>query len=135
MKRISLTSWIFISMVLGVAIGAIFPDIGKADWMAAIANVFLRLIKSIIAPLIFGTLVAGIAGTGSVKTMGRIGLKAIIPKNEGRWKCRVEFPTLAHRVTLMILRGAIFRRSINGRNCFSTDLTFSIPNISMSRSS
>lgn len=78
MKRISLTAWIFISMVLGVAIGAIYPDIGKADWMAAIANVFLRLIKSIIAPLIFGTLVAGIAGTGSVKTMGRIGLKAII---------------------------------------------------------
>jgi len=65
-------------MVLGAALGAFFPDIGKADWMMALANVFLRLIKSIIAPLIFGTLVAGIAGTGSVKTMGRIGLKAII---------------------------------------------------------
>jgi proton glutamate symport protein len=65
-------------MVAGVALGATLPEIGKADWMAAIANVFLRLIKSIIAPLIFGTLVAGIAGTGSVKAMGRIGLKAII---------------------------------------------------------
>jgi len=65
-------------MVLGVALGAMYPDIGKADWMAALANVFLRLIKSIIAPLIFGTLVYGIAGTGSVKTMGRIGLKAIL---------------------------------------------------------
>jgi proton glutamate symport protein len=65
-------------MVLGVALGATFPEIGKADWMGAISNVFLRLIKSIIAPLIFGTLVYGIAGTGSVKTMGRIGLKAII---------------------------------------------------------
>jgi len=78
MRRISLTGWIFIAMVAGVALGATMPEIGKADWMAAIANVFLRLIKSIIAPLIFGTLVAGIAGTGSVKAMGRIGLKAII---------------------------------------------------------
>src|ERR1700758_372078 len=78
MKRLSLTAWIFIAMVVGVGIGAMYPDVGKADWMAAIANVFLRLIKSIIAPLIFGTLVYGIAGTGSVKTMGRIGLKAII---------------------------------------------------------
>ena len=65
-------------MVLGVAVGAMYPDVGKADWMGAISNVFLRLIKSIIAPLIFATLVYGIAGTGSVKTMGRIGLKAII---------------------------------------------------------
>src|SRR5215471_11321590 len=77
MKRLSITAWIFIAMAAGVALGAIAPDVGKADWVAALANVFLRLIKSIIAPLIFGTLVYGIAGTGSVKTMGRIGLKAI----------------------------------------------------------
>lgn len=78
MRRLSLTAWIFIAMVAGVAIGTAFPNIGKAEWMSAMANVFLRLIKSIIAPLIFGTLVYGIAGTGSVKTMGRIGLKAIV---------------------------------------------------------
>jgi proton glutamate symport protein len=78
MKRMSLTVWIFIAMAVGVAIGAVAPDVGKADWMGAIANVFLRLIKSIIAPLIFGTLVYGIAGTGSVRAMGRIGLKAIL---------------------------------------------------------
>jgi proton glutamate symport protein len=65
-------------MAVGVAVGVYFPGIGKAPEMQAVANVFLRLIKSIIAPLIFGTLVYGIAGTGSVKTMGRIGLKAII---------------------------------------------------------
>ena len=65
-------------MAAGVALGALAPGVAKADWVAALANVFLRLIKSIIAPLIFGTLVYGIAGTGSVKTMGRIGLKAII---------------------------------------------------------
>jgi proton glutamate symport protein len=77
-KRPSLTAWIFIAMVAGVAIGAVFPNVGKADWMGALANVFLRLIKSIIAPLLFATLVYGIAGTGSVRTMGRIGLKAIV---------------------------------------------------------
>jgi Na+/H+-dicarboxylate symporter len=78
MRRPSLTAWIFIAMVLGVALGAVYPDVAKAEWISALANVFLRLIKSIIAPLIFGTLVYGIAGTGSVKTMGRIGFKAIV---------------------------------------------------------
>lgn len=76
-KRISLTSWIFIGMAAGVALGIVYPGAMRAPAVLAIANVFLRLIKSIIAPLIFGTLVAGIAGTGSVKAMGRIGLKAI----------------------------------------------------------
>ncbi len=77
-RRLSLTAWIFIAMLLGVVIGAAFPNVGKAEWMTSLATVFLRLIKSIIAPLIFGTLVYGIAGTGSVKTMGRIGIKAIL---------------------------------------------------------
>src|SRR5712664_4062041 len=78
MKRPSLTVWIFIGMAVGVAVGVYFPGIGKAPEMQAVANVFLRLIKVIIAPLLFGTLVYGIAGTGSVKTMGRIGGKAIL---------------------------------------------------------
>lgn len=78
MKRLSLTAWIFIAMVLGVAFGLLCPDAAKADWVAALANVFLRLISSIVAPLIFGMLVAGIASTGSIKTMGRIGVKAMV---------------------------------------------------------
>jgi Na+/H+-dicarboxylate symporter len=77
-KRLSLTSWIFIGMAAGVALGIALPNAMKAPAVLAIANVFLRLIKSIIAPLIFGTLVAGIAGTGSVKVMGRIGIKALV---------------------------------------------------------
>src|SRR5580658_8609558 len=77
-RKLSLTAWIFIAMLIGVVVGAAFPNVGKAEWMTSLATVFLRLIKSIIAPLIFDTLVYGIAGTGSVKTMGRIGIKAIV---------------------------------------------------------
>jgi Na+/H+-dicarboxylate symporter len=76
MKRLSLTAWIFIGMAAGIALGAFAPDVARAT--APVSNIFLRLIKSIIAPLLFGTLVYGIAGAGSVKAMGRIGLKAII---------------------------------------------------------
>ncbi len=76
LKKISLTQWIFIAMALGIAIGHFFPEVGKN--LTPLSNVFLRLIKSIIAPLLFATLVGGIAGSGSAKTMGRIGLKAII---------------------------------------------------------
>lgn len=75
-KRISLTTWIFIAMTGGIAIGHFFPGVGKD--LAFLGNIFLRLIKSIIAPLLFATLVVGIAGSGSAKAMGRIGLKAII---------------------------------------------------------
>jgi proton glutamate symport protein len=75
-KRISLTSWIIAGLVGGIAFGALFP--GPAKGSAILGTIFLRLIKSIIAPLLFGTLVSGIAGAGSVKTMGRIGGKAIL---------------------------------------------------------
>lgn len=76
MRRLSLTAWIFIGMGAGIAIGLLWPGVGVQ--MKIFANIFLRLIKSIVAPLLFGTLVYGIAGTGDVKAMGRIGLKAIV---------------------------------------------------------
>jgi proton glutamate symport protein len=76
MKRISLTAWIFIGMAAGVALGILAPGFAKQLGLAS--TVFLRLIRSIIAPLVFGTLVAGIAGGGDIKRMGRIGAKAIL---------------------------------------------------------
>ncbi len=71
-----MTAWIFIAMVLGAAFGHFFPEAARN--LSPVSNVFLRLIKSIIAPLLFATLVYGIAGSGSAKAMGRIGLKAIV---------------------------------------------------------
>ena len=76
MKRLSLTVWIFIGMAAGIALGLFVPHV--AVKLAPLSNIFLRLIKSIIAPLIFGTLVYGIAGSGNVKAMGRIGVKAVL---------------------------------------------------------
>jgi proton glutamate symport protein len=63
-------------LVAGIVFGAVLP--GPAKECGILGTIFLRLIKSIIAPLLFATLVHGIAGTGSVKTMGRIGGKAIL---------------------------------------------------------
>jgi proton glutamate symport protein len=65
-----------VALVAGIAFGAVFP--GPAKELGLLGTIFLRLIKSIIAPLLFATLVVGIAGTGSIKTMGRIGGKAIL---------------------------------------------------------
>jgi len=76
MKRISLTTWIFAGMAAGVVLGIAAP--GFARQLAPVSNIFLRLIRSIIAPLLFGTLVVGIAGGGDMKQMGRIGGKAIL---------------------------------------------------------
>src|SRR6185312_8615584 len=76
MKSKSLTAWIMAALAGGVVFGIAFPETAKE--CGILGTIFLRLIKSIIAPLLFGTLVSGIAGAGSVKTMGRIGGKAIL---------------------------------------------------------
>jgi len=76
-RRIPLTGWILISMVVGVLIGVLVPDLALK--LKPLSTVFLRMIKSIIAPLIFATLVVGIAGHGDdMKRVGRLALKSII---------------------------------------------------------
>lgn len=74
-SRISLTSWIFIALLIGILLGALSPAFAMS--LAPISNIFLRLIKSIVGPLLFGTLVSGIASAGELKIMGRIALKAL----------------------------------------------------------
>ena len=72
----SLTTQIFIGLLAGVLIGYLWPAFGVS--IKPLADMFLRMIKMIIAPLLFSTLVVGIAGSGDLRAMGRIGLKAII---------------------------------------------------------
>jgi proton glutamate symport protein len=74
--RRSLTTWILVAMVAGAEFGHDFPIL--AVNARVLSQVFLRLIKTIIAPLIFATLVVGIAGHSSLRQVGRMGIKALI---------------------------------------------------------
>lgn len=76
LQKRSLTTWILISMVIGAQIGYDFPD--AAQSLNVLSKVFLKLIKTIIAPLIFATLVVGIAGHANLKQVGSMGWKAIL---------------------------------------------------------
>ncbi|MGE3956613.1 MAG: dicarboxylate/amino acid:cation symporter [Vicinamibacterales bacterium] len=67
---------IFIGLLLGILVGWLFPSFAVA--VRPLADIFLRMIKMIVAPLLFSTLIVGIAGSGDLKSLGRIGLKAII---------------------------------------------------------
>ncbi len=74
--RRTLTAWIFVAMIMGAEIGHDFP--ATAENLKVLSQIFLRLIKVIIAPLLFGTLVSGIAGHSDLKRVGRMGIKAIV---------------------------------------------------------
>jgi proton glutamate symport protein len=74
--RLSLTAWIMIGLVVGGFIGWIRPDWGNRIYF--LRDIFLNLIKSVIAPLVFSTLVVGIAGGGDLKKVGRMGAKALL---------------------------------------------------------
>lgn len=76
MAKIGLTAQIFIGLAAGILIGWLAPETGKA--LHPLADIFLHLVKSIIAPLVFATLVVGIAGHENLKAVGRLGLKSLI---------------------------------------------------------
>src|SRR5205809_8001200 len=76
LPKVSLTTKIFIGLALGVLLGWLKPEWGTA--VRPLSLLFLGLIKSIIAPLIFSTLVIGIAGTGDIRQVGRIGVKSLL---------------------------------------------------------
>jgi proton glutamate symport protein len=75
-KRRSLTHWILVGLLAGVEVGHDFPSF--AANLQFLGTIFLRLIRVIIAPLLFGTLVVGIAGHADLKKVGRLGLKSLI---------------------------------------------------------
>jgi proton glutamate symport protein len=75
-RRPSLTAWILIAIVVGGAFGYFFP--AAATELRILSTIFIRLIRTIVAPLLFATLVVGIAGHGNLKQVGRMGVKAII---------------------------------------------------------
>src|SRR5256712_6624340 len=77
LRRRSLTQWIVVAMFVGGECGVFFPAFARS--LLPISTAFIRIIKSIIVPLIFGTLVVGIAGHGDdMKRVGRLALKSIV---------------------------------------------------------
>lgn len=76
LKKVNLATMIFIGLLLGVVFGAAAPDWAKL--MKPLGDVFIRMIKMVVVPLIFSCLVMGIAGTGDFKRLGRLGGKAIL---------------------------------------------------------
>ena len=76
LKKIGLSGWIGIGLLAGVLVGAVAPDFAKQ--LKPLGDVFIRMIKMIVVPLIFSSLVMGIAGTGDFKKLGRLGGKAIL---------------------------------------------------------
>src|SRR3954453_7524987 len=93
LPKISLTWKIMIGLVLGIFVGWLIGTLDKSSpdhhvlgietatlltFVRSLSTLFLNLIKTIIAPLIFATLVIGIAGTGDIKQVGRIGVKALL---------------------------------------------------------
>jgi proton glutamate symport protein len=77
LRRISLTQWILISMGVGIIVGVLFPE--QSQSLKVVSNIFLRMIKCLLVPLVFSTLVVGIAAhSDDLKAVGRLALKSII---------------------------------------------------------
>ena len=84
LKRVTQTQWIIISVIVGIAIGMLWPDLPgthgfHATDLRVLSNIFLRMIKSLVVPLIFSTLVIGIAGHGDdMKQVGKLAFRSIV---------------------------------------------------------
>ena len=72
----SLHFQVFLSIIIGIALGYYFPSLGES--MKPLGDAFIKLIKMIIGPIIFCTIVTGIAGMGDMKKVGRVGGKALL---------------------------------------------------------
>jgi len=75
-RKRSLTTWILVCMVAGAEFGYDVPEVAKK--LQVFSDIFLRMIKTIIAPLLFSTLVVGIAGHADIKQIGRMGWKSLL---------------------------------------------------------
>jgi aerobic C4-dicarboxylate transport protein len=69
---------VLLAILLGVIVGWLFPDFAKNDWIKALGDGFIKLIKMVIAPIIFCTVVSGIAHIQDAKKVGRVGVKALV---------------------------------------------------------
>src|SRR6267142_4457964 len=76
LRNRTLTFWIFFAMLAGLELGLDAPAF--AVQLRMLSDIFLRLIKVIVAPLILGTLITGIAGHGNLRKVGRIGWKSLL---------------------------------------------------------
>jgi proton glutamate symport protein len=85
-RRLSLTQWIFVAMVVGIAVGWAFPEAERAARggfaatdLRVLGTIFIRLIKALVVPLVFSTIVVGIAGSGEeLGAMGRLAWRALV---------------------------------------------------------
>jgi aerobic C4-dicarboxylate transport protein len=72
----NLTVRVLIAIVLGVAVGVLWPSVGRA--MKPVGDTFVNLVRMVIAPVIFLTIVLGVAHAGDLRRVGRVGLKALV---------------------------------------------------------
>src|SRR5215207_7392100 len=69
---------VLLAILLGIIVGWLFPEFAKNDCIKALGDGFIKLIKMVIAPIIFCTVVSGIAHIDDAKKVGRVGIKALV---------------------------------------------------------
>src|SRR6478672_11964515 len=69
---------VLIAIVLGIVVGSLWPHLATNDWIKALGDGFIKLIKMVIAPIIFCTVVSGISHIQDARKVGRVGVKALV---------------------------------------------------------